>query len=64
MNSVFHSFKNKSDMADASDSIQIPRQDIPRPTFYQFPCKQPINLHMQSIIDRHQTFIESENWPR
>ena len=64
MNSVFDSFKNKSDMADACDFIPIPRQDVPPPTFYQFPCKQPINQHMRSVIDRHQTFIESENWPR
>ena len=37
----------------------------PPPVFYQFPCKQSINSHMHSIIiDRHQAFIEFENWPR
>ena len=51
-------------MADACDSVPLPRQDIPPPTFYQFPCKQLMNPHMRSIVDRHQTFIESENWPR
>ena len=63
MNSVFHSIKNKSNMADACDSVPLPRQDTPPPTFYQFLRKQPINPHMRSIIDCHQTFIQSENWP-
>ena len=64
MNSVFHSIKNKSNMADACNSVPLPQQDIPPPTFYQLSCKRPINPHMRSIIDRHQKFIESENWPR
>ena len=51
-------------MADACDSVPLPQQDIPSPTFYQFPCKQPINPHMRSIIDHHLMFVESENWPR
>ena len=58
------SFKNKSNMADACDSVPVRGLDVPPPTFSQFPCEQPMNPHMRSIGDRYQTFIESENWPR
>ena len=50
-------------MADACDSVPVRGLDIPPSTFCQFPCKQ-MNPHLRSIVDRHQTFVESENWPR
>ena len=56
------SFKNKSDMADACDSVPVRGLDVPPPTFSQFPCKQPMNPHMRSIGDRYETFVEY--WPR
>ena len=51
-------------MADACDSVLLPGGDVSLPTFDQFQCKQPINPHMHSILNRHQKFVESENWPR
>ena len=41
------SFKNKSNMADACDSVPVRGLDIPPPTFSQFPCKQPMNPHIR-----------------
>ena len=64
LSSVFILSKNKSNMADACDSVPLLRQDIPSLTFYQFSYKQPMNPHMRGIINRHQTFVESKNWHR
>ena len=50
-------------MADTCDSVPLfgGAVNIPFPSLFQ--CKQPINPHMRRIVDRHQTFMESENWP-
>ena len=51
-------------MVDACDSVPLPGGDVQPPTSVLFRCKQPIISHMRRIVDRHRTFVESENWPR
>ena len=52
-----------SDMADTCDSVPLFGGAVNIPFSSLFQCKQPINPHMRRIVDRHQTFMESENWP-
>ena len=60
---VFILQKQKRNMADACDSVALPGGDIAPPTSSLFQCKQAVNPQMRRIVDHHQTFVESENWP-